>query len=463
MPKFYFSTITFHSLKGKSTSWNQLIGDSSNFALESRIFHSISLCLIVLNCFYVPYNLYAGLYVGSASALIIALFFTHQYYYSRYHRRQHSSTLFGLIGIFIFSINYFTNSGISGSTDLIWPAYLLLVFAISPYNQHLKWLLVYMICFLALHVIEYQFPFLVKHLFTAGQGQFIDRVTAFPIPVIAIYIIIKFIRRSYDIEKKAAEEKTLAVEISNQQILLQKAQLEQSNIEKNKLMSIISHDLRTPLMNIQNYLELLHEQEVDSDERPMLENELLKSTNNAADMLSNLLNWSKSQMEGSSVTLIELDLLPVLSSTLEMERNHAIRKDINLYYNIPSYFRVIADADMLQLVIRNLISNAIKFTDHGGMIDVDAETLDGECKITIRDNGKGISLNDQEKIFSMKAEPTFGTNNERGVGLGLVLCKEFIERQGGRIDFESKAGTGSSFFIFIPLAKSINNISQLSV
>src|SRR3546814_8764256 len=86
------------------------------------------------------------------------------------------------LGIIIFGVNYFSNSGISGSTDLIWPAYLLLVFAISPYHQHIKWLIVYLLCFLILHTVEYYYPFLIKHPFSAGKGQFIDRVTAFPMP-----------------------------------------------------------------------------------------------------------------------------------------------------------------------------------------------------------------------------------------------------------------------------------------
>lgn len=450
MPKLNFSILNSYSLKGKSAFWSDLIGSPSMFPLESRIFHSISIGLIFLAGIYVPYNLYAGLYIGSLSALIIGLFFSYQYYHSRFHGRQHSNTLFGLTGILIFGVNYFSNSGINGSTDLIWPAYLLLVFAISPYRQHTRWLFVYLLCFLILHTIEYYYPSLVKYPFSAGKGQYIDRITAFPIPVVAIYIIIKFIRQSYDKEKKATEEKTIAIEISKEQILLQKDQLEQSNIEKNKLMSIISHDLRTPLINIQNYLELLNENEVDSTERPVLEKALLKSTSNAVEMLSNLLHWSKSQMEGPSVHLLEVNLLTVLLGTLEMEKIHASKKDISLNYRISPQLSVTADVDMLQLVVRNLISNAVKFTPQGGQINVDAQLVSDACKITVSDNGQGIPRDKQEKIFSIKSEPSFGTNNERGVGLGLVLCKEFIERQGGRIGFESNPEVGSSFFIFIP-------------
>jgi two-component system sensor histidine kinase/response regulator len=435
----------------KNSFWLELIGSTQNFTLESRIFHSISIGLILLNCVYIPYNLFAGLYVGSFSALVFGLFFFFQYYYSRYRGKPHSNTLFALLGILIFGVNYFTNSGINGSTDLIWPAYLLLVFAISPYRQHLFWLIIYLLGFIILHTIEYYNPSLVKHPFVAGQGQFIDRITAFPIPVIVIFMVIKFIRKSFDREKKLTEEKTIAVEKSKAEILIQKDLLESSNIEKNKLMSIISHDLKTPLMNIQNYLELLSQNEIESIERPELEKNLLQSTNNAMEMLSNLLHWSKSQMEGPQINLVKANLLSTLKGTLEMEKIHALKKDINLFYDIDPLLVVTADKDMLQLVVRNVISNAIKFTPTGGLINIHAKNEQDMCKLTITDNGSGVQKDKLADIFSIKSKPSFGTNNEKGVGLGLVLCKEFIEKQGGTIGFESEIGIGSSFYIFIPI------------
>jgi two-component system sensor histidine kinase/response regulator len=429
MPKFYFSILNERFSK-KDTFWFELIGSPLMFSIESRIFHSISIGLMVLACVYVPYNIYAGLYVAALSTFLIGLFFLQQYYFSRFHSRTHNSTLFGAIGVLILGVNYFSNSGINGSTDLIWPAYLLLVFVISPHQQHTKWLIVYLLCFLVLHILEYYYPSLVKYPFTSGRGQFVDRITAFPIPVITIYIVIKFMRRSYDKERKTAEEKTIAVQT---------------------LMSIISHDMKTPLMNIQSYLELLNTSMLDTKDRQVLEKGLLKSTNNAMEMLSSLLHWSKSQMEGPNVNLVVVNLLSVLQGTMEMERTHALKKDISLNYYIPNELDVIADVNMLQLVVRNLISNAVKFTPKGGQITIEAEVISYECRITISDNGKGIPLDKQGRIFSIKSDPEFGTDNERGVGLGLVLCKEFIERQGGRIGFESSPGLGSRFFIFVKL------------
>ena len=442
------------SFKTGDNYWVELIGSRTDFSLESRIFHSISISLIVIVTLYVPFNIFTGLYAAALSSFLVCLFFTYQYYKSRFLGKSHSNIAFGLIGILLFGVNYFLTAGIDGSTDLIWPVYLLFLLSITPYRQHFVWVILYLLFFLGIHLIGFQYPYLIQHPFTAGKGQLIDRLIVIPIPVIVIYVIITFIRESYDKEKKETDKKTQAVEASKEQILLQKEQLEQSNIEKNKLMSIISHDLRSPLISIQNYLELLKEYDLESSEREGMEKSLLTSTNHAIVMLSNLLSWSKSQMEGASVHIMPLNLLQVLSNTLEMEKILAAKKEISFSYQIPSNIVIMADVDMLQLVIRNLVSNAIKFTLKGGEISINAELTGYECKITVKDNGKGISEEKKANIFTIKSQPEYGTNNEKGVGLGLALCKEFTELQGGRIAYESMEGEGSSFFVFLPSVKS---------
>src|SRR5215217_3075972 len=138
--------------------WHELIGSTADFSLESRIFHSISLSIILLAAFYIPYNFFAGLRIASVSSLIFVVVFAWQFYSSRVKGKQHSSIIFAFTGIIIFSVNYFSNAGINGSTDLIWPAYLLLVFAVAPYKQQALWLAVYVSCFFALHVLEYLHP-----------------------------------------------------------------------------------------------------------------------------------------------------------------------------------------------------------------------------------------------------------------------------------------------------------------
>lgn len=129
----------------------------------------------------------------------------------------------------------------------------------------------------------------------------------------------------------------------------------------------------------------------------------------------------------------------------------ASKKDIDLTYEVDPAVNIVADSDMLQLVVRNIVSNAIKFTPANGRIDVSTRRINNECRISIADNGRGIPFEQQMDMFTLKARSTFGTANEKGVGLGLILCKEFTEQQGGRIDFESIPGKGSTFFIFMPM------------
>lgn len=429
-----------------------MIGSPEIFSLEARIFHSICLGLMALTAIYAPYNTLEGLYVGGISAVVLAVFFFLQYYNSRFRGRPHSTVIFALAGIVVFSVNYFANSGINGSTDLIWPAYLLMVLVISPYRQHFFWVGVYLLAFLVIHIVEYKYPELVKHPFDLGKGQFIDRVTAFPLPVVGIAMIIIFIRRSYDREKAATDEKAATIELRNEQILQQKNELEKSNAEKNKLLSIVSHDMRAPFNNIQGYLQLLTENNLDADERQMVEGELLRATEQTMEMLSNLLYWSRSQMDGYMVSLTGMSLLTTLEKTIEIEKMIAAKKNITLSYQLHAGINVMADANMLQLVVRNVISNAIKFTHEGGTINIHTRVMSNECEISIADNGVGIDPSKKDTLFAMTSRSTFGTNNEKGVGLGLPLCKDFMEQQNGRITVESEPGKGSCFYVSIPLA-----------
>jgi two-component system sensor histidine kinase/response regulator len=446
------SNVFSNQFKKLNSLWFQLVGNQSDFLLENRIFHSISIGVIVLAAVYIPYNFYAGLYVSSFSALFLGIVFCFQFYRSRYLGKGHNDVVFALTGLIIFGINYFTNAGINGSSDVVWPAYLLLVFTVSPYRKHLNWLIIYFVFFVIIHLIENTYPQLVHNPFITTKAHLIDRITALPLALMTSFIAFNFIRRSYDKERKAVLEKNLIISQSNEQILLQNELLEKSNTEKSKLMSIISHDLRTPLINIQSYFQLLNEYDMDSAERNDIEKTLLKSTNSAMDMLSNLLHWSKSQMEGPSVQLLTVNLLEVLTTTIEMAKANATKKQIEFQYNISPDITLLADVDMLQLVVRNLLSNAVKFTPVGGKVVIIAEQVLNECKITIIDNGIGIPENKQSSIFSIQTKPAYGTNKEIGVGLGLALCKDYANLQNGRIGFETDATIGTQFFIHLPLA-----------
>jgi two-component system sensor histidine kinase/response regulator len=420
----------YHLITAVKHRWSVLAGSPSQFTLEARIFHSISLGIALLTLIYIPYNLFAGLYVAALSCLICGGIFFYEYYRSRFLFQAHRSLLFGITGLLILSVNYFANSGLEGSTDLIWPVYLLLLLTICAYRHMITWVIVYLFVFGLVHVIEYQYPELVQYPFQAGNGQFTDRITAFPLPVIGIAIIVGMFRRNYDKERAAVAQR---------------------DAEKSRLLSILSHDLRAPFIQVQQYFELLDDDTLSQADRLHIERELKHANNQTLELVTNLLYWSRSQLEGFSIHLTILLLAETLKDTLEMAARLSGEKRITLTTNIHPELRIMADADMLQLVMRNLLQNAIKFTPSGGIISVESVIKDDSCRISVNDNGIGIAPMHISHLFSGTIT-ALGTAKERGVGLGLQLCKEFVESQGGSIHVESVQGKGSRFTINIPLA-----------
>lgn len=259
------------------------------------------------------------------------------------------------------------------------------------------------------------------------------------------YATLNFIRANYDYEKASAAKRALAIQQHNEE-------LEKVNAEKNKLFSILSHDLRSPLNSIQSYLELLSFDILDEKENAVARQELLSLTKNTSDLLFNLLSWSKTQMEGVRSKPKDNNLSEILASTINTQHVIASQKDIRFENNIDKRLTALCDEDMLQLVVRNLLNNAIKFTPTFGKISITTFTDKDKAVIAITDNGSGIPEEQQNEIFSLKIRSTYGTNNEKGIGLGLVLCKEYIEMQNGHIWFESQPGTGTTFFISLPMA-----------
>ncbi|MCY1528500.1 Sensor protein ZraS [compost metagenome] len=194
--------------------------------------------------------------------------------------------------------------------------------------------------------------------------------------------------------------------------------------------------------------------DLTEEEQQEVKQQLLQITRDTSDMLMNILTWSKSQMGGTHIQLTTLDVNEALKKSLKIEYSLAAKKQIDLQVIPGEPLSIIADPDMFQLVIRNLVNNAIKFTGNGGLVSVTAVREGEQCCIKVQDNGLGISAGQQKKLFKLKASATYGTNKERGVGLGLLLCKEFTELQGGEIAFESKEGAGSVFSLWFKLSES---------
>jgi len=425
---FAFAQVTSQRVKVR---WQLLRGNPSEFSLQARFFHSTSLCIILLAACYVPYDLFAGLFVAAISTFLRGSFFFYEFFRSRFLHRPYRSILFGLIGLLVFSINFFSNAGIEGSTDLIWPVYLLLLLTICPYRQYLAWVVVYLAVFAFIHLLAYFYPSLVSYPFRSGKNQLIDRITAFPIPVIATSIVIGLFRKSYDRERDMVKQR---------------------DEEKSRLLSILSHDLRAPFIQIQQYLEIIGDAELPATDRLEMEKILSRTNDQTLEMLTGLLYWSRSQLEGGTVHLAQLALSDTLANTMAIAGSLAAQKGIELQNHIDPSTRVTGDADMLQLVIRNLLQNAVKFTATGGSICVEAVPDGNILRLSVSDSGIGITPEKLATLFSGNTTSSHGTAGEKGVGLGLSLCREFVALQNGQITVESTPGKGSKFTIELPLA-----------
>ena len=220
-----------------------------------------------------------------------------------------------------------------------------------------------------------------------------------------------------------------------------------------KFLSIIAHDLRSPFSSIIGILDLLKMslKEFNKTEVEEYVDIVYKSANNTLILLDNLLVWAVSQNKEKNFNPVKINLYELLREEIENLRTLAEQKQITIMYSVGTDLNVTADLQMVKTVLRNLISNAIKYTGTNGEISINAKEDNQYVVVAIKDNGTGISPEIRKKLFKIDSlQSTPGTNNEKGTGLGLLLCKEFVELHGGSIWVESEAGKGSRFAFTLP-------------
>ena len=434
--------------------WIKLTGDPSKFTLHARVFHSVMLISIVGLAYNIPFNYLIDLPNIAIASFVVLIIGSVLYYFSRFKSQERLSILMlNFAGLALFSINYFLNSGINGPTDLFFLLFLLLTIVVNPVSQYKIWVPLNIFIVTSLHIVEYQYPHFVPNTYASRISLFADETSAYIVIALITYFCINYILRGYENERKSALAKSKAIEQKNLQILIQNEELEKINFEKNKLMSIVAHDLRAPLANIQNYLELLTEFELEEEEKFLIKKNLLGATKDTLAMLTKLLAWSKSQSHGTVAQPERLELGQLFENTLHTEKNIAAQKGIVFDYNFEPQTYIYADREMMQLIMRNFSGNAIKFTPSGGSISISAKSTECDCIISIQDTGIGISQERHDAIFSLNAQSTYGTKGEKGMGLGLLLCMEYITAQNGKLWFDSDVDCGTCFHISLPLSQ----------
>ncbi len=276
---------------------------------------------------------------------------------------------------------------------------------------------------------------------------------------ISLLLIIALLINRFTIKNKANKKlKKANDDLSDLNQKLQKSQkeLKQLNATKDKFFSIIAHDLRSPFTALVSLSEILYDKDesLEPERRKELLGQITAASRSTFRLLENLLEWSRSQQGKIEFEPKQLDFKEVLEEVLALQMNNINQKQINVHLDLNADLKIYADQHMLSFVLRNILGNAIKFTPFGGEIKIAAKEGSRDTIVKITDTGVGMTKQIVDKLFDMNVHHTTeGTNKEQGVGLGLILCKEFIDTMNGAIHVESTPGTGSTFTFSIPKDK----------
>ncbi|KHJ37822.1 sensor histidine kinase YycG [Pedobacter glucosidilyticus] len=235
------------------------------------------------------------------------------------------------------------------------------------------------------------------------------------------------------------------IRILNKQNIIVKDKLSESNQVKDRIFSIIGHDLRSAYVSTLGILKLIKEDDLSASEKIDMINRVIHQSETALETLDKLLHWGYSQIRGAKITLEDFNCTIPIKQTLDFLAQLIHEKQIEVNNQIDKEVCVLADKNHFNFIIRNLISNAVKFTPQGGKITLTCTDEHEYFKFSIQDSGIGISKDRIDKIFTADSSSTSGTHNEKGTGLGLIICKEFIESNGGEIYVSSQEGEGATF------------------
>lgn len=259
--------------------------------------------------------------------------------------------------------------------------------------------------------------------------------------------------RDYNILEAELTAKNLEIKKQKEELEVHRKELESLNQTKDKFFAIIAHDLRNPFSTVLSLSELLAKEfdTFEPDKMQLFIEQIYKYSNNTFNLLENLLQWSLLQTGRTVLRAKSGNIAELIHENIELLKGNAIQKKIELKWINPMDCYAFFDRNMITTVIRNLISNAIKFTPENGRIIVEVTADPEKYKVSVQDNGVGISDTDIAKLFRIDSNPsTIGTSQEQGTGLGLILCRDFVEKNGGKIAVESEVGKGSKFYFTVP-------------
>ena len=414
-----------------------VIGSRDEFSLESRIFHSFSAIAFVVLPIQAIFNLAINLPIPALISTLVCIIQFSLYYLSRVKNKLNIAVILSSIEINILtSLNYFFNSGINGGTLLLFAISLFMAISVSQKKHWFIWISLNVGTVVTITCMEYFNAAIVKIHYTNREELFIDNVATYIFIIFILYVGTSSIRKNYIAQKQLADEKALA--------------LEMMNAEKDKLFSIISHDLRSPLSTLQTLFSIYHGGDIGKKELNTLLFKLEDTILTTGAFLDNLLEWSKNQLDGIVIKPVNFNLGDCIAENIHLAATKIDLKKLKVTNEVTTPAIVYADRNMINLVVRNLLSNSIKFCNPGDEIKFSTVQKDNRIIMAISDTGPGINEANIDTLFSLEHTLSAGTHGEKGNNLGLILCRDMVLQNQGSIHFETKQGEGTTFWIDLP-------------
>ena len=454
-------------------SLRYITGDPDEFNLQHRLLNASLFAVIILNVIALLTNLTLQLYwklnlLNGFTAILFLLLLI----YSRKVRKQRfvEMVALGYIILILTPLMWFLNGGSNSSFQYYIPL-IIIGIHVSTTVKSRKILIPMMIAVSVILIgLEYFHPEWVV-AYDSRFARYADLMSGLFISLTGIYIFANvYFNQIVEANNKLQQQNDHLTKIKEdllsyqQKIKKQNTELEEKNKKlkeltstKDMFMSIISHDLRSPFNSLLGLTEILilNKDRINDPETLKLINSIHESAEQAYKLVLNLLEWSRLQSNRIEYSPERINLSTLVKNNIELARIQAKNKDIDISFEHGMHSCLAhADKNMINTVIRNFISNAIKYTHRGGKIHILCGCDEKECMVSVQDNGLGIHKDLLQQILTTDNKvSTKGTAGELGTGLGLVLCKEFAQKNKGRIGIESELGKGSTFTLFLPLFK----------
>lgn len=375
------------------------------------------------------------------------------------YQKKHQAALLSYFILYPFFTGFVYLQGMNAGIELNFILYgVLAVFFLQDMGYMLFAVALAMINYFVLAIMLSYFRYDVRHEYE--MLFFLNHIISLCFIIYGLYLIKKE-NTSYQfrllLKQKVLQRKNHEInkqrEIIAEKVTLletQTADLAELDALKSKLFSVVSHDLRSPMYALRNLFKNMHQKNAPAQEIKNVVPDVLMDLNYTIGLMENLLQWSKTQMQSSTIKAEELEVSKMIDEVLQLLHLQAEAKQIYIENKNNSPVFAYADKDMVNLVLRNLLSNAIKFTPNQGYIEVGINEVSSFVEIYVLDTGVGISKEAIQKIHESNFYTTKGTSSESGTGLGLMLCKEFLHKNGGQMHIESEPGKGSVFSFTLP-------------